>query len=165
MIIKVKEAMPLSQVYWPLVMEIKNGLATIAANTQAWILGEFKFDDPIYNIIQSALYEGNDSENVPFIAFFQDFPKNFQNKNKRIKTYFIESTNNTLNEISNKFEMYLRKNLPYSHYKSDKTANLDDTPFKVPSLDIIINGCLNTFDSVIEALKSNKPILVVKVRI
>ena len=165
MLIIINGTTPKNLIFPPLVHEIKQGLTAIASKTQAWVLGECNFDDQIYSLIESALYEGSDSENIPFISFLKDKSnKNMGLKSKRIKNaFFIESSYETNHEILIQFCSFLRKNLPYSYYKSEELANNDDIPFKIPILLIIINGELEALDALLEAFQGNKSILVIKV--
>jgi hypothetical protein len=164
MIILINGTSPENQLYPPLVHEIKQGLITIASNTQAWILSECSFDDQIYRLIESALYEGSDSENIPFIVFLKNKNK-ITNKIADLKStknmFFIQqSKTDVLNELAT----CLRKNLPYFYYKSGKQDDYDKIKFKIPILLIFMNGDLKAFEVLIKALDENKPILIIKVR-
>jgi hypothetical protein len=161
MIILINGTSPENQLYAPLIHEIKQGLTAIASNTQAWILGECNFDDQIYRLIESDLYEGSDSENIPFIVFLKKKSNKIADLRSTNNMFFVQQSNT---DVLNELATCLRKNLPYFYYKSVKQDDYDNIKFKIPILLIFMNGDLKAFEVLIKALDKNKPILIIKIR-
>ena len=124
-------------------------------------MGECNFDDQIYRLIESDLYECSDSENIPFIVFLKKKSNKIADLRSTNNMFFVQQSNT---DVLNELATCLRKNLPYFYYKSVKQDDYDNIKFKIPILLIFMNGDLKAFEVLIKALDENKPILIIKVR-
>lgn len=49
--------------------EIKKGIGKITTNTEAWLISDCNYKDRFHRFLEEALFEGIDTDNVPFISF------------------------------------------------------------------------------------------------